>query len=231
MMMYPKETVNKATLLARLDMYQPPDGFEQITTRFANCVFYKGALGGKKFSVKVFSDASMHVTGVTTEEHLTDIADTFFSFVGAVAGVELNLSHVKMQLLSSTFKITKDVLIDKLGELLVGEPGVDVHRDNQRHRGLKVSFLQDEPVENKVKRKNHKATAFVFRTGSVVLTGGTKLAYLLEAYYLLMELLNKHKAEVCIEHAPKRVPGKRKRGGDWESALDDIAASIDAGQM
>ena len=228
MMMYPNETVDKTKLLADLDRFCPPDGFEQLSDKFPNCVFYKGNIDGNRFSIKVFSDASMHVTGIRTDAHLTEISNLFFSHVGEIAGVDLTLARVKLQLLSSTFKIAKDVHIDRLGELIVNEPGVEVHRDNQRHRGLKVSFLQDQAVDGKVKRKNLKVTALVFRTGSVILTGATRLDSLLEAYWLLMEMLQKHKAEVCTERVAKKpVTGKRARE-DWDSVFGDIAARLNA---
>lgn len=227
MMIYPNESVGKRTLLAELEAVSPPAGFQQYSDKFPNCMFYTGKLDGINFSVKVFSDASMHVTGIRADAHLPLISGFFFSHVGKIAGVDLTLERIKLQLLSSTFKIVKEVHIDLFGELIKNEPGIEVHRDNQRHRGLKVSFLQDGAVEGKVKRKNLKVTALVFRTGSVILTGATRFDSLIEAYWLLMEMLQKHKAEVCTDPvAPKAVKGKRKRE-DWDTVFGDIAERLE----
>lgn len=231
MMMYPnisRDDVGEG-LLVKLDEYEPPEGFElKEDNKFANCLFYKGALGGKRFSVKIFADASLHVTGATTDEHINAISEHFFDYISGITELDVRLERTAIQLISSTFKISKDVIIDRLGELLVDEPGIETHRDNLRYPGLKVRILQEDgAVEGKVRRKNLKCAAFVFRTGSINITGATSMAGLLEGYFRVLEMLHKHKGEVCIERVVKER-ASRKRKAEWELLIEGIANRLDA---
>lgn len=234
-MMYPDATKEAIgiNLGVRLLAYEPPAGFTVNYSKFMGCTVYKGTIEGKKVALKVFENASMHVTGINSEPVLDAVKNLFPGHVGQVAGVpDMKVDRFSIQLLSANFKIDKHVRLPVLSELLVNgevDHGADCRVEvymppnnpsKRRHHGLKIFFKHNEEVTGKVRRKDVKATAFVYRTGKIMVTAST-FRDLCEAYGVTLALLDTHKHAVCYEEAvpEPRQSASRKRKADMFEEL------------
>ena len=186
---------------------------------------------GNLITVKVFSNGSFHTTGAKSEGSATTAVQKISKVLNAVSPKAIydqdilsDTYDVQTQLINTNFGIGKPIMLAALEQQLQAGNIIYVY-DKETHPGLRVK------CENGI-------TCILFKTGSVILTGGKTPMQIYEAYKYITTLLDK-----CIQHIQdneailekeqkellaingggvKKRRG-RKRKADIQTAYEDIS--------
>lgn len=158
--------------------------------QFSNCIIFNCKDEGKTIALKAFTNGGFHITGTHNLVHAFRIAHKHARFIIHV--LQLNserkelIESIKIHMINSSFKISKTIDLEELTKNLienqVNKNVYSVTFEKNDHPAVNIKILNNE--------KTSKATALIFRTGSIILTGVVSLVDLTHYYSIINDILS-----------------------------------------
>jgi TATA-box binding protein (TBP) (component of TFIID and TFIIIB) len=207
------------------------DGAQAELTRasFYNCIIFSYRDGKEKASspaIKVFSNGTLHITGLKTITEVLAISELFCRIFEIVSGEGQEPSVVKdfkgqkpfsvedfrVQLVNSHFKIPSlpHISLDKLHRHLLTETQHLCRYNRENHAGLIIRMDLDTPGATTLRH----ISVIIFESGNVIISAFTHSSELIRAYEFVVGFLKKHAAsvaEVDAHEATAPIAKRRRR--------------------
>lgn len=189
---------------------------------FRNCIIFSAEQPSRKVAIKVFSNLSLHITGVKTINDAIEITKPIWECLALYMSIqEFDMSEFQIQMINSNFSINKSLDLQKMKSTMECSCHHMIVHNKETHPGLVVKFQSEQ--------SNQKVTIIVFTSGNIIITGAKNATDLYEAYCFITNFIDNNfdKVELCGEYIPrKRKGGEKKKPGRKKKC--DTASFYDA---
>lgn len=194
---------------------------------FKNCVIFSVVQPNGKVAIKVFSNMSLHVTGVKCVKDLMDITKPLWDALALYTTIDgFSMANFQVQMINSNFSLNKVLDLQKLKQLIETSYCHSVVHNKETHPGVVVKFQNEH--------SSKKVTILIFTSGNVIITGAQNATDLYQAYCFITNIIedNLEKIEYDGDYIPlksrkrkgeeKKRPGRKKKSeaaGFYDSLL------------
>ena len=169
-------------------------------------------------SAKIFKNGKLQATGSRNIDIVREVPILVGEILNEIPGATKNLiqkilvdpENEGVVMINSNFKFPSEIRQNIIKDIIIknyllrdGGNFLSAVAPN-RYPGLNIKFLTTDSIEkysndttlNKV--KGGKVSILLFRSGSIIITGTTKVAYLKEAYETIIDIIVKHLEEIKV---------------------------------
>ena len=187
-------------------------------------------------AVKIFNNGKLHITGPRTIAELLTVLEITLAVVKVIYGATVfEIDEFHVQMINTNFMIKQRNLNDKAVHDLFFEYSrrPSLHDDFPNSCLTSVGLSDKHPaVQLSMKHYLHytesEVTVFIFRTGSIIITGSKSGTALWRTYLIMMQILNANIGKVVVsdprEHPVTAPPVQHLPEG---AAGDDLLAGMD----
>jgi TATA-box binding protein (TBP) (component of TFIID and TFIIIB) len=148
--------------------------------KFKNCIIFKISEGMSNISAKVFTNGTLHFTGVKAFVDAVNVARRIISVLELVGDApDITIKSQDVQMLNVCFKFRHQFHMNRafsaIQEKIAGE--TMVFYDKQKHAAIKIKAAVKRP------------SILMFKTGSVIICGCKSAADVLETAQMFNNLL------------------------------------------
>jgi TATA-box binding protein (TBP) (component of TFIID and TFIIIB) len=186
---------------------------------FHNCIILSYEENKAKRAVKVFSNGTLHITGLKTSGESLNVAETFCTVLSKINDKKYTVQDLSVQLINSYFKFVSlnHIALDKLYELLLSETQHLCRYNKENHAGIIICMLMD-PAQGK--HTCRKVSVIVFESGNILINAFVTAGELQIAYDFITEFIAKHieqvrNTEATVAPTMKKTRKKRDDAFDY----------------
>ncbi len=187
-----------------------------------------GGAGWKEVNLKLFSNGSVQMTGIASEEFATETLRWLLAEVARLPrspfGGEPSVVKFNIQLINSDFSVGVPLRRDKLHEIITRRYGIFSILESTIYQGVNTKYYYNEKSDKSrpgqctctefCKGQGQgdgegnckKITISFFQTGNIIITGARHMAQINEAHEFVNRFLDAHAAEIIRPLPPKATP-------------------------
>jgi TATA-box binding protein (TBP) (component of TFIID and TFIIIB) len=176
------------------------------------------AQGWKEVNLKLFSNGSVQMTGIASEEFATETLHWLLREIERLPrspfGGEPSVVKFNIQLINSDFSVGVPLRRDKLHEIITRRYGIFSILESTIYQGVNTKYYYNEKSDKSrpgqctctefCKGQGQgdgegnckKITISFFQTGNIIITGARHMAQINEAYEFVNRFLDAHAAEI-----------------------------------
>lgn len=175
-------------------------------------------VGWKEVNLKLFSNGSVQMTGIASEEFATETLHWLLREIARLPrspfGGEPSVVKFNIQLINSDFSVGVPLRRDKLHEIITRRYGIFSILESTIYQGVNTKYYYNEKSDKTrpgqcacaefCKGQGQgdgdgnckKITISFFQTGNIIITGARHMAQINEAYVFVNKFLDAHAAEI-----------------------------------
>ena len=144
-------------------------------------------------SIKIFSNGKLQMTGVTSLNEASTIAQTIINILNTIFDKsDFEVTSLEIGMINTNFSFGRKIDIIQLRELLSNVENTTIDYEPDVYPGLKI--------------KHHKTSIFVFMTGNVLITGVKTLEEVRDSFdFIVSNTLNNWKTLEIGKTVPKKI--------------------------
>ena len=173
-------------------------GKDCLKKQFYNCLHYY--IGVKyqpktKISVKIFSNGKIQMAGVLNVTAISYAIRKIFKRLSKIQALEKDafISGVKICMINSDFKINKTIKQKTLCKLLDEKKLSYIKRysfNPNKYPAINIKMVTDDC--------SSACTCLIFRSGSIIITGGNDVSEYLEVYKKIIKLFEENYENILV---------------------------------